>query len=400
MRATLYMQADAPPPVDLEAAAPIVLHVIASAGRYGAEAVVAALAREQSTLGMRVHVMIISDRLAATAAYAEELELDAHAHVTVIPGRGIRDFFVADELGRLVRSRRVNIIHSHGYKSDIVISRMRISGPVKVSTLHGWTNVRSWSKMAAYQALQVRALHRFDAVVAVHDSVWSQHPGLATLTPKHTVPNGIGRAHEPAATGGFAWLPANEVPVVLVVGRLSKEKGQTVALHAMDLLTRRGVAATLVLAGAGPDLDVLRQQAALLGLNDRVLFPGYVDAIPALMKRATLLLIPSYTEGLPIILLEAMRDRVAIVATAVGGMPAVLGYGRAGRLVAPGAAIQMAEAIEALLSHPEERAGMVDTAYRQFLERYNAQAMARGYARVYESVAGRSLELRTAEAGR
>ena len=376
---------------------PGVVHVIASAGRYGAEAVVAALAREQLALGMRVHVVIISDRLAATAAYAKELESDVGAHVTVIQGRGIRDLLLATRLTQLMRSWAVSIVHSHGYKGDVLASRIHDPRLVKVSTLHGWTNVRPWSKMAAYQALQVRALHRFDAVVAVHDSVWKQHPGLTTLRTRHTVPNGIAQPPESARSEAFPWLPPASTPLVLVVGRLSKEKGQAVAIEAMDLLRRRGVVSTLVCAGAGPDLEALRARVAALGLADRVLLPGYVSAIPALMKHATLLLIPSFTEGLPIILLEAMRDRVAVIATAVGGMPAVLDYGGAGRLVAPGAAAQMAEAIEAMLAQPGDRATMVNAAHERFLRRYNAKAMAGGYSLVYQSALDRAVKPQAAE---
>ena len=363
-----------------------VLHVVASAGRYGAEVVIAALAREQHELGMSVHVVIVSDNLAATAPYAEELRRDCHARVVVIQGRGLRDLFLAQRIAQIATVADASIIHSHGYKSDILCSRVQLPHVRRISTLHGWTNVRPWSRLALYQKMQVRALSRFDAVVAVHDSVWRQHSHLARLPHRHSVPNGLPSVEVAQTTEVSADEPYFNTgkPIVLVAGRLSPEKGQIIALEAIGLLKARGLDPLLVCAGEGPDKDFLHQRAELLGISDSVFFPGYVRWISGLLKRATVVLIPSYKEGLPIVLLEAMREGAPVVASAVGGMVSVLDHGRVGRLVTPGSAHEIADALETLLADSEARSSLLKAAQEHFIRRYSAKVMARKYLDIYQ----------------
>jgi glycosyltransferase involved in cell wall biosynthesis len=238
-----------------------------------------------------------------------------------------------------------------------------------------------------YQSLQVRALRRFDAVVAVHESVWRQHHGLRAVSNQICIANGIPELDCASPSDGhFAWLPESHPPLVLVVGRISQEKGQLLAIEALMELKRRGVDVLLVCAGDGPQMPILRASVTRNELSSRVLLPGYIQKIAALLNHATVLLIPSSTEGMPMILLEAMRSGVPVVASAVGGMASVLGYGRAGRLVSPGSSMQIADAISDLLDCPTERAAMKREGQLRFADHYSSRVMAHHYQQAYEKL--------------
>ena len=101
-------------------------------------------------------------------------------------------------------------------------------------------------------------------------------------------------------------------------------------------MKERGIDAGLVIIGDGNLKRKLTDYANERGVADKVLMPGYKRDACRFMPLFSVFAISSYTEGLPVTLLEAMRARVPVVATAVGGIPEVLEFGRAGLLVKPG----------------------------------------------------------------
>jgi glycosyltransferase involved in cell wall biosynthesis len=125
---------------------------------------------------------------------------------------------------------------------------------------------------------------------------------------------------------------------LLVVGRLTPEKGIDVLLDALvDLERPDGSAVTLRIVGSGPEEDRLKAQTKHLGLEQRVFFDGHVPFGPELFARyasTRLVVIPSRTEGIPKAATEAMAFGRPVIATAVGGLPEVVGsQGERGRLV-------------------------------------------------------------------
>jgi glycosyltransferase involved in cell wall biosynthesis len=140
---------------------------------------------------------------------------------------------------------------------------------------------------------------------------------------------------------------------LLVVGRLDAEKGVDVLLDALPQIRAGGRPATLRIVGSGACEAELRAQAARLGVADRVRFDGHVSFGPALFARyasASLLVIPSHTEGVPKTAYEAMAFGLPVVATSVGGLPDAVGRAHErGRLVPPGDPAALARAVDGLL---------------------------------------------------
>jgi glycosyltransferase involved in cell wall biosynthesis len=158
--------------------------------------------------------------------------------------------------------------------------------------------------------------------------------------------------------GDAPWVPGNGVrvrerwvdPVVVVLARLSWEKGVDLAIKATSLAASPF---KLVIGGDGPERAHLEALAADLSITDRVTFAGWCDAVD-LLSRASLVLIPSRREGLPLVLLEAAWTRVPVVAAAVGGIPeASTGLPQV-TLVPPGDAAEFARAIDRSLAAEHE----------------------------------------------
>jgi len=123
---------------------------------------------------------------------------------------------------------------------------------------------------------------------------------------------------------------------ILCVGRLTPSKGQRLLISAVELLTRQGRRVRLRLVGSGTDEESLRECAAFVAPGS-VVFEGAVnqDRIRALYRTADLFCIPSFAEGIPVVLMEAMAMEIPCVSTCITGIPELIRDGIDGLLIAP-----------------------------------------------------------------
>lgn len=147
-------------------------------------------------------------------------------------------------------------------------------------------------------------------------------------------------------------LPTEEPLVrVLCVGRLVHLEGQSLLVEAVARLRSEGLPVDLVLVGDGPKRSELEEQVRRLGLDDHVSFAGAVgqDEILDHYRAASLFCLPSFAEGLPVVLMEAMAVGLPVVTTRIMGVPELVEDGVSGRLVAPGRrALDSADAFRTL----------------------------------------------------
>ena len=187
---------------------------------------------------------------------------------------------------------------------------------------------------------------------------------------------GLGRCHVVYSSkfddADFATLPrARRLPGapvrLLYVGRIAPEKGVEVLLDALTRIRVASPDAPPILTMAGYDYrggvygEQFRRKVEASPLASAVSFAGHVPYGPALFNlydAHDVLVLPSFTEGFPQVVLEAMARGVPVVATSVGGVPRVLRDGVNGRLVAPGSAEAFADAVTALVRDEAAAAGL------------------------------------------
>jgi len=149
---------------------------------------------------------------------------------------------------------------------------------------------------------------------------------------------------------------------------------------------RQAMPATLVLVGDGPDRDAAEQESDRLGLTEDVRFLGKVDDVADLLRGSDLFLLPSETESFGLAALEAMACGVPVIASAVGGLPEVVGT-EGGFLAEPGAVARMATEAAAILADPARHARMRAAAAQRALDFTTEQVVPR-YEALYREVLG------------
>lgn len=164
--------------------------------------------------------------------------------------------------------------------------------------------------------------------------------------------------------------------VVLFLGKLAAAKGVFDLLVAWKRVRADVDGARLVLAGDG-DLDAARQQIARLGLADSVELTGWVSGAvkDRLIARTAVCVLPSYFEGMPMSLLEAMGQGIPCVASTVGGIPDMITQGVEGCLIQPGDVKALADALIEMLTHEERYAAMSQAALARFTSDFSANVV-------------------------
>lgn len=222
-----------------------------------------------------------------------------------------------------------------------------------------------------------------DAVVVLAKSELDAYtefvPGQRVLA----LPNGV----DCSPYGRLMRLPApSRLPLrLLYLGRLDRAKGLYESVCGFWLARRRGVAARLTIAGEGPEMERLREFVHNLRLDADVIFIGPVFGEDKLemFSNADVLLLPSYAEGLPYALLEAMAAGVPAITTPVGAIPDVVQDGVHGCLVPVRRAKAIGRCITQLAEHRDQLAAMSNACRRRIVSRYSSERVAEDFARLY-----------------
>ncbi len=366
-----------------------VMHIIDSAGMYGAEVMLLNLVEEQVRQGMQPVIASIG----AKHIGEKPLEIEArkrHIPVTTFRMHPGPNFMGAWEVLNYAKSIDCQLLHSHGFKGNILFGLLpkKLRGLPLVTTLHGWTSsATTFSRMRLYETLDSWALSRIDAVVLVNQGMLT-HPRLAKRKNVnfHIVNNGISVEVPESFPCQDLKLRPGEGCNIVAVGRLSPEKGFDVLLQATARVVKDGGDVSLVIFGEGHLRSRLEELVAQLGLGDRVQLPGFVANAAATFSCFDFLVMPSLTEGLPITLLEAMRGHLPVIASKVGGIPNVLEDGVDGILVEPGDERGLAAAISELVGSEIRCKQLAEEAHSVFNQRYSATKMAVAYQNIYTDI--------------
>jgi glycosyltransferase involved in cell wall biosynthesis len=160
---------------------------------------------------------------------------------------------------------------------------------------------------------------------------------------------------------------------LLCIGRLTPAKGQAILLEAMAILVKKYLSLQLTFVGMGPDLDSLKIHAETLGIQNHVTFTGAIDQehIIDFYRDADIFVLPSFAEGLPVVLMEAMAMGIPCITTAITGIPELIEHRQNGLLVPASDVEGLATAIQELLENPQLCSHLIEAGRNKVITDYD-----------------------------
>jgi len=187
-----------------------------------------------------------------------------------------------------------------------------------------------------------------------------------------------------------AAVAAPSAPRLVCVGRLCEQKGQLLLIEAARLLAIQAIAFELVLAGDGEMREQIEALVAQHGLQAQVRITGWISSaqVREEILAARALVLPSFAEGLPVVIMEAMALRRPVLTTYVAGIPELVRQGENGWLFPAGTVEELAAAMADCLSQPADvLQRMGEAAYQRVLQRHDIDIEAAKLARYFKASA-------------
>ena len=364
-----------------------VLHLISSSGFFGAENVLVELSRELRHSTFSPIIGVFNNLHNPHLEVAEEAKRH-NLPVAIFPCAGRLDMKTIFLIRRFLEEQKIDIIHTHGYKSNLYAVGASLGKSKNISlitTCHNWLG--DSPKMRFYAWLDKFLLNRFNKVVAVSDTL-KQEILRHNIAPTKvlTIHNGIDihrfdnhkKTHSIKKDFGIR----EDWNVIGTVGRLSEEKGLIYLIHAAERVLKDNPQVVFLIVGDGPLREALERKYNLA----HIIFTGIRNDVPDLYRCMDIFLLPSLKEGLPMVLLEAMASRLPVVATRVGAIPSAVKDGDTGLLIEPGSEEEIERALLHLLNNQALAKSIGQNGYRHVKKHFSSETMARAYLNVYREL--------------
>ncbi|MFO0881181.1 MAG: glycosyltransferase [Gemmataceae bacterium] len=293
------------------------------------------------------------------------------------------------ELTGVLQRVGADVLLCHGYKANLLgrIAARRCGIPV-VSVSRGWTGESF--RVRLYEMLDRFHLRFMDHVIAVSQAQ-ADRCRRAGVRPEKlgVIYNAIDpdRFVDPDPRYRHRLEKHFREPkshLIATAGRLSPEKGFDVFVEAAARVLEAQPDVGFVIFGHGALRDTLQQQIALLGLGDSVVLGGFRNDLDRFIPHLDLFVLPSWTEGLPNVVLEACAAGVPVVATAVGGTPEIIEEGQGGLLCPPGDADALADRILEAIECEDRLRDLGFQGRQRVLERFTFSSQVQGYLQLFQ----------------
>ncbi|WP_336135349.1 glycosyltransferase family 4 protein [Natronomonas amylolytica] len=309
------------------------------------------------------------DRLQRNGVETEEFPLVRHYNaVTAIPA--------VVSVIRYLRQHDFDIVHTNSTEAGIIgrFAAATVGSSNVVHTVHGvpFADDRNAILNRFVLACERAAAHRTDRIITNADIMADKYlkRGIGTPQQYTTIYSGIHLDRFRDAD------PANDLPGtrprVVMISRLADGKGFDVLLEAVEAIDAEELSVCLV--GDGPLYDSVRTSIERRGLSNRVFLTGYREDVPRILAASDVLVLPSFREGTPRVITEAMASGLPVIATDIAGIPEQVADGESGYLIPPGDAHALADRLSELLSDPELREQMGRHGADQ-AQRFSVEAM-------------------------
>lgn len=357
----------------------------------GVEQVVDVLARRLTEHGIDVGVFTLSTGDVPALAEHDEVALFEAETVSLTETLGLQSTFSVDALlgfGEVLSSFDPDLVHVHNrffFSSYVagVLYALRSDVPVvtslhlgDVSEIDGLTGGAARVFEQTFGRLLLR---QSDHVVTVSRAVAEHGRSLGLDEADLSV------VRNAVALDEFPSTPPDGKSIVFI-GRLVRNNGPMEFLRALPRVLEAHPDAAVHLVGTGPLRDDLEAEVAELGIGDAVTFHGFVEDIQDAYEMADVFCRPSYSEGLPLTVLEAMASGVPPVVSDIAGVPEVVDDRETGRLLPPGDVDAIASALEWTLDDPDRLAAMGERAHEYAAAELSWERRVQKIQTVYNSV--------------
>ena len=306
---------------------------------------------------------------------------DNNIPVFFLPRRPGVDLSYFVKFARLIKKRKVNIVHAHNSTAWFYsVFACLISKVPLIYTEHD----RSFPT-----PLHLKLLHYFfgkcSKVIAVSKAVKEDLERFEKIKDIEVIVNGIDASLFCPATYKEKLFYKKELGfgyddiVMINVGRMDKLKNQAIILDVLKEIKE----VKLILVGDGENRRAVEEKAKSLGLEDRVLFLGKRTDVNRLLRGADIFIFPSLTEGLPLAVIEAMASGMPIIASRVGGIPELVQPEVNGFLINPNSFSDIKRAVEKLVFDRDLRIQMGQNSRILFEKEFSLEQMTNKYKEVY-----------------
>ena len=365
-----------------------ILQLISSVFFFGAERVTAELSSALAHHGATVHVGILAVNDDLEDIFKKVIN---NSKVTVIRfnGQGTLKLKTIRTIGQYLKKNKIDIVHCHGYKSNLYAlfaQYLSKTSPFLIATNHNW--IGTTSREFFYQKVDAITLRFFDKIIAVSTDVKQQMIEAGIKAQQiYIIDNGINvgdLAFKTPATESRQLLDiALDDFVIGNIARLTPEKNHLALLHALAEC-KETANLKLVLVGDGPEYETIKTAARSLGVEDQIIMTGNRDDARKLYSAFDIFVLSSTTEGLPMVLLEAMAAGIPIISSKVGAVPNIIRDGKNGLLWMPDKPGELYEAIKTLHEDSHLRKQFAKEGKKKVKESFSSLFMAEEYCKQYE----------------
>ena len=370
---------------------PRVLHLIDSAGLYGAERVILNLSEELRRTRFDSIIGTLED------GPSSGQELKAVARERGIPTLSIP---LKDRLnpanicivGKHLRNHQIDIVHSHGYKPTLLgyLPSRCLKIPL-IATCHLWAK-EDW-KLRIYFVFESVVLKALPVVIGVSEEICDQIALKGVKKERiKLILNGIDLANYPRFNEQSKQTLKDSLNiqegefVIGSVGRLTNQKAHHFLIDAVKRLKAQNVSIKCLIAGDGNRRQELEEKIRIMGLSSHIQLLGFRKDVIEILDLMDVFVLTSIDEGLPMALLEAMARAKPVVSTPVGGIDRVIRHGENCLLYAAGDVERLVGSILQIKNNHGMGVGLGRAAYETVMLDFSSKAMAEKYMAIYEEI--------------
>jgi len=359
-----------------------IVHLIGSSGLYGAERWILALMRSMDKERFKSTLINLVDSEGENSSVvkaAKERGLDAFDFVT----GGRFNLFASVRLARWAKKEKANIIHGHGYKSDIIgLLTAKLSGCRVMTTPHGWS-LENDRKLKMYEKLDRFIFKFMDMVCPLSEALYTDAEKYCKGNIR-LITNGVD-IDEVRSSFVNAYFRDGSY-IIGYIGRLVESKDIVTLLDAVAALFCAGRKVRLVLVGDGDYCQKLKEHAKSLAIDHLALFPGFRSDAVCFLKGFDCFVLPSLSEGTPRCVMEAMALKIPVIASDIPGNRILVSHNETGLLFPVTDSQSLAEQILCIMDQPDKAQKMAQNGYKKVEDEYSSNRMAREYAPIYEAL--------------